>query len=100
MHRQAISRETGMKDHQFTLILTGDPNEEEAERIYGIINDGTISTIAGVPQIHFHRQAPLQRANNPKARWKRAPQDARTARRNNTVRLYSPSVERRRRMWW
>ena len=24
---------------------------------YGIFNDGTISTIAGVPQIHFHREA-------------------------------------------
>ena len=47
-----------MKDHQFTLILTADPNEEEADTIYGIVNDGTISTIAGVPQIHFHRQAP------------------------------------------
>jgi hypothetical protein len=25
--------------------------------LYGAFNDGTISTIAGVPQIHFHRQA-------------------------------------------
>jgi len=47
-----------MKDHEFTLILTADPNEEEADRIYAIVNDGTISTIAGVPQIHFHREAP------------------------------------------
>lgn len=47
-----------MKEHQFTLILTADPNEEEADRIYGLVNDGTISTIAGVPQIHFHRDAP------------------------------------------
>ncbi len=47
-----------MKDHQFTLILTADPNEEEADTIYSIVNDGTISTIAGVPQIHFHREAP------------------------------------------
>ncbi len=47
-----------MKDHQFTLILTADPNEEEADAIYSIVNDGTISTIAGVPQIHFHREAP------------------------------------------
>jgi hypothetical protein len=46
-----------MKDHQFTLILTADPNEEQADRIYGLLNDGTISTIAGVPQIHFHREA-------------------------------------------
>lgn len=47
-----------MKEHQFTLILTADPNEEQADTLYGIIDDGTISTIAGVPQIHFHREAP------------------------------------------
>lgn len=42
-----------MKEHRFTLILTADPNEEEADRLYGILNDGTLSTIAGVPQIRF-----------------------------------------------
>ncbi len=46
-----------MKVHEFTLVLSTDPNEEEADRLYGIFNDGTISTIAGVPQIHFHREA-------------------------------------------
>ena len=46
-----------MKEHEFTLILTTDPNEDEADRLYGTFDDGTISTIAGVPQIHFHRQA-------------------------------------------
>ncbi len=46
-----------MKEHQFTLVLTADPNEEEADKMYGTFNDGTISTIAKVPQIHFHRQA-------------------------------------------
>jgi len=46
-----------MKEHQFTLLLTADPTEAEADRLYGVFNDGTISTIAGVPQIHFHRQA-------------------------------------------
>jgi len=47
-----------MKEHEFTLILTADSNEEEADRLYGIFNDGTLATIAGVPQIHFHREAP------------------------------------------
>jgi hypothetical protein len=47
-----------MKEHEFTLVLSADPNEEEADRLYGIFSDGTISTIAGVPQIHFHREAP------------------------------------------
>lgn len=47
-----------MKEHDFTLMLTADPDEQEADRLYGIINDGTLSTIAGVPQIHFHRSAP------------------------------------------
>lgn len=46
-----------MKEHAFTLILTRDPNEEEADRLYGIFNDGTLSTIAGISQIHFHREA-------------------------------------------
>lgn len=47
-----------MKEHEFTLILTSDPTEEEADRVYGILNDGTLSTIAGIPQISFHREAP------------------------------------------
>jgi len=46
-----------MKEHEFTLILTADPSEEKADELYGIFNDGTISTICGVPQIHFHRRA-------------------------------------------
>lgn len=46
-----------MKEHEFTLILTADPNEEEADRMYGTFNDGTISTVAGIPQIRFHREA-------------------------------------------
>ena len=46
-----------MKEHQFTLVLTSDPSEEEADRLYGVFNDGTISTVAGVPQVHFHREA-------------------------------------------
>ena len=46
-----------MKAHEFTLVLTVDPSEPEADKLYGIIGDGTISTIAGVPQIHFHREA-------------------------------------------
>lgn len=47
-----------MKVHEFIFILTVDPNEEEADRLYSIFDDGTIVTIAGVPQIHFHREAP------------------------------------------
>ena len=46
-----------MKEHEFTLILTADPSEEQADNLYAKFNDGTISTIAGVPQIHFHREA-------------------------------------------
>jgi hypothetical protein len=46
-----------MKIREFTLILTSVPGEEEAEALYGIFDDGTISVIAGVPQIHFHREA-------------------------------------------
>ena len=46
-----------MKEHEFSLILTGDPDEKQADKLYGAFNDGTISTIAGVPQIRFHREA-------------------------------------------
>jgi len=46
-----------MKEHEFTLVLTADPNDQEADKLYGVFDDGTISTIAGVPQIHFHREA-------------------------------------------
>ncbi len=43
--------------HEFTLILTTDPNEEEADLLYSIFDDGIIATIGEVPQIHFHREA-------------------------------------------
>ena len=46
-----------MKEHEFTLVLVDEPSEEVADRMYGAFNDATISTIAGVPQIHFHRQS-------------------------------------------
>ena len=46
-----------MKEHEFTLVLMRDPNEEEADNLYGIINDGTLSTITGTPQIRFHRES-------------------------------------------
>ena len=46
-----------MKQHEFTLVLTADPDDEQADRMYGTFNDGTIATIAGIPQIHFHRDA-------------------------------------------
>ena len=46
-----------MKEHEFTLVLATEPDEETADRLYGIFDDGTISTVAGVSQIQFHRQA-------------------------------------------
>jgi hypothetical protein len=46
-----------MKEHDFTLILNVDPDEDQADKLYGTFNDGTISTICGIPQIHFHRQS-------------------------------------------
>ena len=46
-----------MSIYEFTLILTTDPNEKEADRLYSIFDDGTITTVEGVPQIHFHREA-------------------------------------------
>ena len=46
-----------MKEHDFTVILTTDPDDDAADRLYGLLDDGTLSTIAGVPQVHFHREA-------------------------------------------
>ncbi|MDC0935455.1 hypothetical protein OAS39_04140 [Pirellulales bacterium] len=46
-----------MKEHEFTLVLTADPSEEDSDKMYGTFDDGTISTIAGVAQVHFHRVA-------------------------------------------
>ena len=46
-----------MREHEFTLILTTDPSEEDADRLYKVFNDGTLSTIAGSSKIQFHRQA-------------------------------------------
>ena len=52
-----MREELTLKIHEFTLILTAEPNEEEADRLYSLFQDGTIATIAGVPQISFHREA-------------------------------------------
>ena len=46
-----------MKVLEFTLILTSEPNEEEADQLYSIVDDGTLATIEGMPQIQFHREA-------------------------------------------
>ena len=46
-----------MRIYEFTLILTVDPNEEEADRLYSIFDDGTITTVESISQIHFHRKA-------------------------------------------
>jgi hypothetical protein len=46
-----------MSLHEFTLVLTSEPGEADADRLYESFDDGTISTIAGVSQIDFHREA-------------------------------------------
>ena len=46
-----------MKIQKFTLIITPDPTEEDADKLCGVIDDGTLATIANIPQIHFHREA-------------------------------------------
>ncbi len=54
---EPANKERIMKTHEFTLVLTADPNEDEADKMYGAFNDATISTLAGVPQVRFHREA-------------------------------------------
>jgi hypothetical protein len=46
-----------MKEHEFTLILGSDPLEKDADALFGTFNDGTISTMIGIPQIHCHRES-------------------------------------------
>lgn len=46
-----------MKEHEFTLVLTGGVDEDDAERLYGRFNDGTVCVCNGVTQISFHRRA-------------------------------------------
>lgn len=46
-----------MKEHEFTLVLTGAVDEDDADRLYGRFNDGTICVSDGVAQISFHRRA-------------------------------------------
>ena len=46
-----------MKLHEFSLVLTTDPDDEQADKMYGTFDDGTIATVAGVPRVHFHRDA-------------------------------------------
>jgi len=46
-----------MKEHEFALVLNADSNKKQADKLYGTFNDGPISTIAEVPQIHFRHEA-------------------------------------------
>jgi len=46
-----------MKEHEFTLILDSEPSDKHADKLYGIFNDATISTVTGIAQIHFHRES-------------------------------------------
>lgn len=46
-----------MKVHEFTLILTAEPTEEEADRLFSLFDDATLATSVGIPQICFHREA-------------------------------------------
>jgi hypothetical protein len=55
--RRTLERNEAMREHDFTLVLARDPDEETADRLYGAFDDGTIITTAGIPQIHFHREA-------------------------------------------
>lgn len=46
-----------MKTHEFTLILKSDPDDDLADKLYGICQDGLLATIAGTPHIDFSREA-------------------------------------------
>ena len=42
---------------EFALVLSAEPDADQADRLYSSIDDGAIVTVAGVPQVQFHRQA-------------------------------------------
>ncbi len=46
-----------MKTHEFSVVLDREPDEGEADQIAGLVDDASIVTIAGVPQMWFHREA-------------------------------------------
>ena len=46
-----------MKEHEFMIVLSADPSDEQADKLYSIFDDGTIATVSGTSQIHFHREA-------------------------------------------
>lgn len=46
-----------MSMHEFTLILSAEPDDDQADQFYSRCQDGTISTTAGVSRIDFHREA-------------------------------------------
>lgn len=47
-----------MKQHDFTLVLESDWTDDQIEAHYERLDDGTFSTIAGVPRVDFMREAP------------------------------------------
>lgn len=46
-----------MLKHEFSLILKGEPDEDQSDRLYAKFQDGTICTTTGIPRIDFHREA-------------------------------------------
>jgi hypothetical protein len=46
-----------MKTHEFTLVLSESPSEAQADKLYGICQDGTLAGPGGAGHIHFHRSA-------------------------------------------
>lgn len=46
-----------MREHEFMIVLSSEPNDDQADNLYAFFSDGTITTIAGISQIHFHREA-------------------------------------------
>lgn len=46
-----------MKEHEFTLILNRDPGLDDADKLYGVFQDGSIVTCNGISQVDFHREA-------------------------------------------
>lgn len=46
-----------MMMHEFALILSAEPDDDQSDQLYARFQDGTISTTAGISRIDFHREA-------------------------------------------
>jgi len=53
----SVTIERIMKTREFSLTLAAEPTEEQADDIYGVIDDATLVAHSGRAELQFHREA-------------------------------------------